>query len=336
MGMTNLPSSKISPQSINLAIDAANEELLNDKSTTLKKIYANLMDQLEIDGYVKNQISIIGQRIIIEKKQNILKSKGLNTDELKKVGIGSWWFEVAHDKQCIDSFYSRNTKVDPQPDQKIVPLNNHNMKILCYDIIHVCKILIDKSKYCKSFEDTFGEKQMREFYKQTYAMINNCKDAIDKKTKVPRNTEIFLLEYLSTVLGNVNKCAELFMKNNLLRLKEQGVFLTTKQASKFLNGGKQSKQFILKPIDRDTAIYERYTGIQCTCGGWRVRPTQNLNGLECFDCNKITTGVYIAKCTNCSTLLYKKRLLHIVKTGKCKNCSEPVDLPPILIEYAKS
>ena len=34
--------------------------------------------------------------------------------------------------------------------------------------------------------------------------------------------------------------------------------------------------------------------------------------------------------------LYKERLLHIVKTSKCENCNEVVDLPQELVDYAKS
>jgi len=307
---------------INIVPDSANQEL-----------WIKMGNQLEIDSVPKEMISTIMRKDI----EQILYDKiyhEFSPREDYKWHNGTYWL-VTKNHGWINPEMARNTgDVDPSRIKGIVPHNNKELKAISYDLINLCRIIIDKSKDCESFESVFGEKQMSEFYKQLHTMINNCKDAIDSKTKVPRDTAIFLLGYLSTVLGNVNKCAELFMKNNLLHLQEQGNYLTSKQASKFQKGMKQSQQIILNPINRDTAIYEGYTGIQCTCDSWRVRHTPD--GLECYDCDKIITGVYIAKCTSCYTPLYKNRLLHIVNTGKCKNCDEKVDLPPALIEYAKS
>ncbi len=307
---------------------------LSIEPTNNAKLWISMGDELEIEGVSKTQISTIIRRDIENK---LFESQEDIPREECKYHSG-YYFKIMSEHGWINPEMVRNIgncNLDPLKGSKIVPHNNPDMKAVCYDIINLCRILIDKSKDGVPFEETFGEKTMSEFYKQMHTVINNCKDAVDSKTKVPRDTEIFLLGYLSTVIGNVSKCAELFMKNNLLHLQEQGNFLTTKQASKFQKGMKQSQQFILKPINRDTAIYEGYTGIQCTCGGYRVNPTDN-NKLECYDCDKIMTGVYIAKCTECYTPLYKNRLLHIVKTGKCKNCDCIVDLPPIMIEYANS
>jgi len=303
--------------------------------TNNEELWIAMGTQLEIQGVPKEQISTIVRKDIEDRLWEQQFKDQLPREDYRY--NNTRYFETMRDNGWTNPYMARNTskdKLDPQTDQEIVPRNNKEMITSCYDVINLCRIIIDKSSHCESFEDTFGEKQMSEFYKQMHTALNNCKDAIDSKTKVPRDTAIFLLGYLSTVIGNVNKCAELFMKNNLLHLQEQGNFLTRKQASKFQNGMKQSQQFILKPINRDTAIYEGYTGIECKCGSFRVRHTPD--GLECYDCNNIIKGVYIAKCTSCYTPLYKKRLLHIVKTGKCKNCSEPVDLPDTMIEYAKS
>lgn len=334
--MSELITTKISHLSINLATTAAKEELLNEKSNTLKKTYEDLMDQLEMDGYEKTQISTIGQKIIVEKKQNILKSQGWNNEELKQIKIGSWWFEVAKEKDCVNPDMARNTKVDPVADQEIVPYVNSQMKDVCYDIINLCRILIEKSKKGKPFEEVFGKKEMEEFYRQRHTMINNCKNSVDNKTKVPKNTEIFLLEFLATVMGNVHKCAEIFMEQNLIRLKEQGKIFTLKQATKFQKSGKQSQLLILKPIDRDTAIYLDCSGIQCDCGSWHVKNKQDSRKLECYDCGEILPPGHISKCEYCHIPLYKERLIHIVKTGKCENCNEDVNLPQTLIDYAQS
>jgi len=163
--------------------------------------------------------------------------------------------------------------VDPNEDQgnSSIYSANPNMTNLCNEIIEVSKTLRDKSRSAESLDVVFGSKEMDEFYKQRCAIIDNCKNAIDNKTKVPKNTELFLLECLSTILGSVNKCAQVFMEQNLIRLKEQGKFFTLKQATKFQRGGKQSQLDILKPISRDTALYLNCSGVQCTCGSWMIQ-----------------------------------------------------------------
>ena len=323
----------------NLLDNVIENELSTNVTPNSEILWVQMGNELEIEGVEKIQISTIVRKDIEDKLWRTEFKDQCSREDYRY--CNSKYFVIMKNHGWTNPFMARNTSnnvdkdnLDPQTDQNIVPHNNKEMIIVCYEVINLCRIMIDKSKNGESFEDIFGEKQMSEFYKQMHTAINNCKDAIDSKTKVPRDTEIFLLGYLSTVIGNVSKCAELFMNNNLKLLKEQGKFLTTKQASKFQKGDKQSQQYILKPISRDTAIYGGHTGIQCKCGSFRVRHTQN--GLECYDCDYITTGVYIAKCTSCYTPLYKKRLLHIVRTGKCKNCHESVDLPPELIKYAKS
>ena len=300
-------------------------------------LWVAMGNELEIEGVPKEQISTIIRKDIEDKIwETQFKEECTRNDYRYR---NTKYYGVMKDNGWTNPEMARNTSnnnLDPQTDQNIVPHNNKEMKAVCYDIINLCRIIIEKSKDCESFDDIFSEKVMNEFYLQMHTMINNCKNSIDSKTKVPNNTEVLLLGYLSTVTGNVNKCAELFMRNSLSLLEKQGKFLTTKQASKFQKGMKQSQQFILKPTNRDTAVYAGYTGIQCKCGSFRVRPTQNMNGLECYDCDGTITGAYIAKCTSCYTPLYKKRLLHIIHTGKCQNCNCTVDLPDSLIQYAKS
>jgi len=229
-------------------------------------------------------------------------------------------------------FMARNIKLDPELDQKKTSIytKNPDMMLLCDDVINICRTIKEKAKECEPLEDIFGKKDMREFYRQRNTILENCKNAIDNKTKVPKNTELFLLECLATVLGNTKKCAQVLMEYNFKLLQKQNKFLTLKQATKFQKGGKQSQLLILKPISRDTAIYLDYTGIQCTCGSWRV------NDYTCYDCDKKITTQHISKCSYCQIPLYKERLLHIVKTTKCENCNEVIDLPEELVIYAKS
>lgn len=302
-----------------------------------KELWVSMGNELEIEGVQKNQISKIMRKDIEDKLYEKQFYKFLSRKDYHW-HTGSYWI-VTKQNGWTDNFMARHT-LDPVENQEIVLYTNKSMKSICYDIINLCKIMIEKSKSNISFEKTFGKKEMDEFYKQRHTIINNCKNVIDYKTKIPSNTEIFLLECLSTILASTNKCAEKFMEQNLIRFKEQGKFLTLKQTTKFQNGTKQSHQFILKPPTRDMAIFLDYTGIQCTCGSFRVR-MKGGNGIDsfkliCYDCNKILPKCHISKCSVCKIPLYKERLLHIVKTNKCENCDSVIDLPTELIEYAKS
>ncbi len=292
-------------------------------------LWFQMGSQLEIEGVEKTQISTIMRRDI----ENQLYEKQFKYHmprEDYKWHNNSFWL-VTKKNNWTNPNMARHI-LDPTQDQRNSSINtpNKDMILLCYDVIHTCRIMIEKSKECDSFYDVFGKKDMKEFYKQRNTIIKNCKIAIDSKTKIPKNTESFLLECLATVLGNTNKCAQVFMKYNLKLLQDQNKFLTLKQATKFRNGGKQSQQLILKPISRDTAIYLDYTGIQCSCSSWRVRD------FTCMDCDKKLPVQHISKCSHCQIPLYKERLLHIVKTNKCEDCNGTVDLPDELIEYAKS
>lgn len=326
----------------NLLNNAIENELKTDTPNN-QILWVAMGSQLEIEGVEKSQISTIVRKDIEDKLwEKEFKNEYAREDYRY---CNSKYYEVMKDNGWTNPFMARN--VDPRVDQQIVPYTNPKMKEVCYDIINLCRILIDKSKDGVSFEKEFGEKHMKEFYKQQHIMNNNCKNAIDHKTKVPKNTEVFLLECLSTITKSVNKCAEVFMEQNLIRLKEQRTisvrtgkpvpFLTIKQAAKFKNGMRQSQQFILKPPTRDMALFLDYTGVQCTCGSWRVRQKQDSYKLECYDCDAILPHGHISKCEHCKVPLYKERLQYMVKhKNQCQNCDEVNDLPQELIEYAKS
>jgi len=303
-----------------------------------KVLWVAMGNELEIQGIEKSQISTIVRKDIEDKLWEQEFKEEYAREDYRY--CNSKYYEVMKVNGWTNPEMARNVSndnLDPRVDQEIVPYTNPKMKEVNYDIINLCRILIDKSKGGISFEEVFGEKKMNEWYKQMHTVINNCKNAIDHKTKVPKNTELFLLECLSTILGSVNKCAEIFMEQNLIKLKEQGKFFTLKQATKFQKGMKQSQLHTLKPTSRDTALFLDYIGIQCICGSYRVRQKLDSYKLECYDCdNVLPPSHHISKCEHCKVPLYKERLLHIVKTRKCENCDEIVDLPQELVEYAKS
>lgn len=312
-----------------------NELAINEYANN-KSLWIAMGNELEIQGMEKIKISTTIRKdiedILYEKK-----FKEYMPREEYKWHNGNFWI-VTKSNGWTDPSMARHV-TDPNSDQdnSSIYSANPDMTNLCNDIIDVSKTLRDKSRSMESLYNTFEKKEMDEFYKQRGAIIDNCKNAIDIKTKVPKNTELFLLECLSTVLGSVNKCAQVFMEQNLIRLKEQGKFFTLKQATKFQKGGKQSQLKILRPISRDTALYLNCSGVQCTCGSWNVKEKNNLNELECYDCGKVLPQGHISKCRHCQVPLYKERLEYMVKhKNKCENCDTENDLPQELVQYVKS
>lgn len=326
-----------------LAEKAALEEIKGERGNeTLKKVWLLLANQLEIEGIPKEKISSVGKSLIVTQKKEKLKKLGYPEDELKSITISGWWREVMNSIGCTDSKYSTTEVTVPSPDNGSIYTQNGGMIELCCDLIDVLRVIIDKSKDDKiNLEETFGKNVMDEFYAQQKTITSNIQNAIDHKTKIPDNTEIFLLEIMATSGLSVNKCGEKFMEENLIRLKEQGTlskrtgkpvpFLDNKQAKKFTKGESISKQILLQPKNREQALYLEYTTDKaCSCDSWRIR------NRICFDCGKKHTETHVSKCNYCQIPLFRERLLYIVKTGKCENCTETVDLPQDMIKYANS
>ena len=317
-------------------LDNVIENELNITLSNNENLWVAMGSELEIQGLEKTQISTV-MRKDIEDKLYEKQFKEFMPREDYKWHNGTYWL-VTKKNGWTNPEMARNVS-DPTLDQENSSINtvNRNMIELCYDIVDICRTMIDKSKNIAPMEDTFGKKIMGEFYKQRNTMVGNCKNAIDNKTKVPKNTELFLLECLSTVLGNTNKCAKVFMEQNMIHLTEMNKFLTLKQAGKFQKGSRQSQLNILKPISRDTALFLDYSGVQCTCGGWRVRDKPDSKHLECYDCDKVLPQGHISKCEHCQIPLYKERLVWMIKhDNKCQNCDAKNDLPQELIQYANS
>jgi len=316
--------------------DVVDNELAITEYGNNKSLWVRMGNELEIQGIENTRISSIMRKdiedILYEKK-----FKEYMPREEYKWHNGNYWL-VTKSNGWTDPSMARHV-TDPNEDQENSSIYsaNPNMTNLCNEIIEVSKTMRDKSRSIESLEDMFGKKEMDEFYTQRSMIIDNCKNAIDNKTKVPKNTELFLLECLSTVLGSVNKCAQVFMEQNLARLKQQGKFFTLKQATKFQRGGKQSQLEILRPISRDTALYLGCSGVQCNCGGWNVKTKNDSHDLECYDCGKVLPQGHISKCRHCQVPLYKERLEYMIKhNNKCENCDTENDIPQELINYVQS
>lgn len=321
----------------NLLDTAVENELENTDKTTSASLWNKMGDQLEIEGVSKELTSAIIRKDIEDKLFEDCKDYILREDFKWHSG---YYYRIMKKQGRINSAMSKTNQLTPLGELGNSSINtaNPNMLLLCDFIIDVCRNIKEKSKECKPLEEIFGEKEMKEFYFQQGIMIDNIKNGIDNKTKIPENTETFLLECLATVMGNTNKCGEIFQQIIIMHMKEQGKFLTQKQATKFKIGGKQSQLYLLSPTNRDFSIYEGYTGSRCTnCQSFRVRPNgDHNNNWTCFDCDNIMPPQHIPKCSNCQIPLYKERLQHIVKTRKCANCQETVELPQVLIDQANS
>lgn len=310
-----------------------NEMIQNDKSNN-ETLWTAMGFQLEMEGVPKQNISAT-MRKDIEDQLYEKKFKEFMPREEYEWHNGTYW-NVTRNNGWTRPYNTGDKSPGQENGNSSINTLNNNMIVICDDIINICRFIKEKAKNAKPLEDIFGKKQMKEFYQQRKDMMKNCNDVIDEKTKVPENTELFLLESLATTLGNTNKCAEVFQGVVFNHMKEQGKFLTSKQANKFQNGDKQSKLNIFKPISRDTALYARYTGIQCTCGSWSVRVKTNTNSLECYDCDRVFPKQHIPKCSHCQIPLFKERIKHIADTGKCKDCEGEVKLPDEILQYVNT
>lgn len=315
---------------------AVENELKSNDTTTNESLWVKMADQLEIEKVPKHNISAIIRKDIEEQMWQI-HYQDVPREEFSW-SPGNYW-RFAKKQEWTNPDHARNVNADSQGSQDNSSINTKNdkMLLLCDKIIDVCRTIKEKAKDYDSLENYFGKKEVNEFYKQQNTMIGNCKNVIDNKTKIPQRTELLLLESLATVMGNTNHCGQVFQTLIMINMDLQGKFLTQKQATKFQTGGKQSQLYLLKPTSRDFAIYEGYTGVQCTCGEFRVRPKQDhTSNWECYDCDRIIPKQHIPKCGCCQIPLYEDRIQHIIKTGKCDNCNEKVDLPQVIIDQVNN
>lgn len=148
--------------------------------------------------------------------------------------------------------------------------------------------------------------------------------------KVPLNTQNLLLAEAATA-SSLTNAGRMFQKIKLNQYEKTGKFLTTKQMGFIQNGIVPKYLSLFKPDSRDTAIFQGYYGVRCPdCKSWRIEEKTNLH---CIDCDHSFQEKTVSKCTHCQIPLYKERLVHIIKTGRCEDCNVENHLPNELIEY---
>ena len=322
---------KPSIQSNNLAQLVADEELKKtDNFQTLRQSYLNLMHQLEIDGIPKEKISTVGQKIVIDKKRTVKKSQGASLEELKKINIGSWWYDIAREENYIDPKFSHGN--DTEPERKIVPLTKYEKENSQYiNLIKNTKnfldIALNKLK-CNSFMSLLGEdSKVLLALHDWQAQLDIAESYFDHKEKIPVNTQHILLHCIGTISSNNDAAEEYF------RLREKAHRLTGKQLSKYRSGAIKIKLAIFNPKDRITAILWTYFGVQCKkCKSWRVLELSQMSDttkVKCLDCENIFNTASTSKCNYCSFPFFEEEIEFLKKGNKCPNCKE--ELPEYLI-----
>lgn len=330
-------SIKLKPSitSNNLAEQVATEELKKtDNFDTLRKSYLNLMHQLEIDGIPKEKISTVGQKIVIEKKRSIKKLGGASLDEIKKINIGSWWFEVAKEENYIDLKFSHTNATDAE--RKIVPFpeiekeNSEYIKVILDTIKFLKDIALPKLKSNK-FMSLLNEKDHKVLLAlhDWRAQLDIAESFFDHKEKIPVNTQHILLHAIGTMASN-NDAAEQYFK-----LRDKAHNLTGKQLSKYRSGLIKTKLAIFNPTNRVTAILWNYFGSQCKkCSSWRVLQLSQMpdtTKVQCQDCENIFRVDSTTRCNFCGFPFFEDEIAFIRKGNICPNCKE--ELPEYLIDY---
>lgn len=326
--------SKPSILSNNLAESVANEELKKtDNFDTLRTSYLNLMHQLEMDGIQKEKISTIGQKIVIEKKRNIKKQEGASLEEIKKISISSWWFEVAKEENYTDQSYNR---IAPQPELKIVPLTEYEKENSQYIsiILDTIKFLKDtalpklKTNHFMSLLNESDDKVTIALHDWD-AQLDIAESYFDHKEKIPVNTQHILLHAIGTTASN-NEAAEEYFK-----LREKAHKLTGKQISKYRSGLIKTTLPIFNPKDRVTAVLWKYYGAQCMkCNSWKVvelSQKPDKTRVKCLECENIFEVGSTSKCNYCGFPFFEDEIAFIKKGNKCPNCK--TNLPEYLINH---
>lgn len=327
----------LSVESKKYAEQAVVEELKTEESnSTLKEYYIKLMNQLEIDGVPKYEVSKIGSKILLDIKKEKLKNSKTPNEEIH---VGRYWYIVANECGYTDPSYdhsSQDAELAQRENSSInTPFYEENKPII--EIIHrlrrhLSDILgfYENNPHISKLEDDVKKNIKKSIHlMEQHIMI--AEKIYNRKEKVPANLQHILL-YLLVTEGSVNEAARAFLQK-----RDELLEFTSKQAGKLQAGSIPDLLPILKPYSRDVAIFLGYFGVACpTCGSWEVKEKPGSGyppDLECWSCAGPTfKAKTMAKCTYCQIPLYEDNLASIIKTGKCKLCHHEINYPPELIQ----
>ena len=252
----NSSTKKPSVEAYILAERIAAEELSGEKNQTLKQYYINLMDQLEIEGFPKYQISTIGKQIVIEKKCEKLK----DIIPKEEITIGSWWYDVAKEKGCIDPHYSHPNDKDDEPKDKPKPKTVYEQENNPWitqiermeDFLRSFKAYLRKNH----FHNLIPKNESAESLTIIKNVITHCEERFNDKQKISPSHYPILIEHWYTASGNALSIA--YYKH--VRKKEAFV---EKQYRKVARGLMKNMTDRYEPNSPEQAESCGYCGVPC-------------------------------------------------------------------------
>ena len=300
-----------------LAKDAVEAEL-DDTSRTKKDIWTKMGNELEISGYPKTDIARKIHTTIEEQLEKKTKSPArVDNAHFYSVMLKHKWYTQ---RTTIDSSLENNG------NSSINTRNKEVIECLKYTK-EIINLMFHKLKDSDEIINT-KSKDGKYLIQQWKQVLANCEAAFDDKRKVTTNTELILVSCLTTEMSTT-RAAKSYMEKRVKLLSEQDSMLSKKQASKFLNRSKITLP-ILKPHNRDMAVFLGYLGQQCICGTWNTVYESGKG--KCLECNKVFTINTISKCRWCQGVFYTEDIPKLKRTGRCvhESCLKEITLPKVM------
>jgi len=251
-------SKKPSLESYALAEQIANEEISGGKSSTLKQYYINLMTQLEIEGFPKQQISTIGKQIVIEKKSE--KLKDIPKEE---ISIGSWWYDVTKERGCIDPHYSHPDEPKDLAPPTFFELQNQQTISVIDEMMEFLK---SEKQFLKHNEhdSKIHENTLRENILILRKAVTHANERFNKKRKIaPSHYSILFRDFIYSMSSYLSV-------PYYLHVRKKETF-TAKQAGKVIKATIKDIPYRFEPIDEDEAEACGFSGVPCpNCGNFRT------------------------------------------------------------------
>ena len=326
-----------------IAGNAAKLELDPQNESTKKELYEKMADKLLDEGFPKPRIALLIIEEVESRMNTILKREsGLEISQDETHINRRWVYRVLSPLGFSDPLYGENTTEQKETTglghSKNSSINTQNVTRILTKVRNMCDDYVNLFKNGVEIDPAMTPKEWKMFLHQWESFVDTAIDAKNEKTKVPSNMVSILLELICSET-TANNAGKIFMKRRYQMMDDAGKFIDPKQTGKFKRGLISDQPVIYKPDSRDIAIFGRYVGLQCPhCESWMVKEKTDsktlVSKLECIECEKTFMKKTVSKCRYCQIPLYKERLVHIIKTGRCENCNTDNELPDEILDYA--
>ncbi len=329
-------------QFFNFVKSFVTEEISSEKESETKLEYwGKMKDELIIAGYSDD---LIGRTIKNSIEQRLWETKyeklDVPRDEFK-------WHSGHFYSGCKTNQLTQlyNLPKSPVQDTSINTPVESRLKRL----IEITIIAIQKARESPLLDSKITAQQ----YEEWDILLDILEDTFNEKTKVPMNTEHLLL-FRGAISESVTFAAVGFFEDRMIQLKKIKKLLTGKQIGYYQDNDIKLQLSLFKPDSRDTAIFQKYYGLQCVkCDSWRVKELSvslpDGSNLKCKDCEHTFYEKTVNRCRYCQMPLYKEHLHdmivshnQMVKNGNedagypCVECQTENKLPQELVEYGLS